>query len=808
MKTQAQVVVIGGGVVGCSVLFHLARHGCRDALLVERAELTCGSSWHAAGGMHMLNGDPNVAGLQKYTIEVIEEIERLSGQDCGVHRTGAVLLADSEDRLDWLRMLAARGRQHGVDQRIISLGEAAELLPILDPSHFVGALLDPLTSHVDPSGVTHAYARAAQSLGASVQLRNPVVETVPRADGGWDVVTRAGTIRAEHVVNAGGLWAREVGRLAGLELPVLAMEHHYLLTDSMPEVVDYNRRTGREVIHATDFGGELYLRQEREGMLLGTYERNCVPWAEQETPADFGPELLPPDLDRIMPSLEVAFAHFPPLERAGIREVINGPFTFAPDGNPLIGPVRGLRNYWVAVGVMAGFSQAGGVGWALANWILDGDPGADIWGMDVARYGSWTTMACTHARVRENYARRFRIRYPNEELPAGRPLRTTPVHDLLVAAGAVMGETAGVELPLWYAPEGVADVHSFRRSTDFAHVGEECRAVREGVGISEISGFAKYEVIGRGARPWLDRILAGRMPKPGRMNLTPMLNPNGRLIGDFTTACVGDDRYLLVGSGAAESYHMRWFLARDPSAAGAHLHAWGLARTGLAIAGPGSRAVLQALVREDVSADAFRFMDFREMDVGPVPCQIGRVSFTGDLGFEIWCAAEYQRSLYQLLLAAGAAHGMRHFGSRALNSLRLEKGFGSWATEYRPLYGPLEAGLDRFVAYGKNTEFIGRDAARREREEGGAWRLCAFRVEARDVDVLGDEPIWHGGEIRGRVTSGGYAHAAGCSVALGYVPREWAAETDGWSIEIIDDRRPAVRLAEPLFDPAASRMRG
>ncbi len=808
MQSHAEVVVVGGGVVGCSVLFHLAKKGCRDALLIERDELTCGSSWHAAGGMHMLNGDPNVAGLQKYTIEVMEEIERLSGQSCGVHRTGAVLLAGTEDRLDWLRMLAARGRFHGADQRIIDLEEARELLPIMDPSHFVGALHDPLTSHVDPSGVTRAYAKAAQVLGASTVLRNRVVETVPRADGGWDVVTEHGTVNARHVVNAGGLWAREVGRMAGLELPVLAMEHHYILTDTMPEVVEHQARTGREIIHATDFSGEMYMRQERDGMLLGTYERACVPWAERETPWDFGPELLPPDLDRIMPSLEVAFRHFPPFAEVGIREMINGPFTFAPDGNPLVGPVRGLPGYWVAAGVMAGFSQGGGVGWALANWILDGDPGEDVWGMDVARYGDWAGMAYTNAKVRENYSRRFRIRYPNEELPAGRPLRTTPIYDLLREAGAVMGEAAGVETPLWYAPEGVEDVFSFRRSTDFDHVGAECRAVREGVGLAEISGFAKYEVIGDGARGWLDRVLAGRMPNEGRMTLTPMLDPRGRVIGDFTTANLGQERYFVVGSGAAENYHMRWFRDQDPSGAGAHLHAWGLAYTGLALAGPSSRAVLERLAGVDLPNDEFRFMDIRVLDLGMVRCRVGRVSYTGDLGYEIWCPAEYQRTLYRSVLEAGAEYGIRHFGGRALNGLRLEKGFGSWATEYRPVYGPAETGLDRFVAWNKNADFVGRAAANEERERGGTVRLRTFVVEAEDTDVLGDEPIWRGGRIVGRVTSGGYAHASGCSVALGYVPKELAEVEEGWSIEIVDRKCTAALRTEPLFDPHGARMRG
>ena len=807
MNTHAEVVVIGGGVVGCSVLYHLAKNGCRDALLIERDELTSGSSWHAAGGMHMLNGNPDIAGLQKYTMEVMSEIEELSGQNCSVHVTGNILFASSESRLDWLKMVVARARYHGVEHRIISPAEAAELMPLADPSYFVGAMHDQVTAHVDPAGTTRAYAKAAQALGARVKLRNRVVDTVQRENGDWDVVTEEGAIRAGHVVNAAGLWAREVGRMAGLELPVLAMEHHYILTEAMPEVIEHRERTGRELMHATDFSGELYMRQERDGMLLGTYEKACVPWSEQETPWDFGPELLQPDFDRITPSLEIGFEHFPAFSRAGIREAINGPFTFAPDGNPLVGPVRGLRNYWCACGVMAGFSQGGGVGFALANWILDGDPGADVWGMDVARYGDWSTMAYTNAKVRENYARRFEISFPNEELPAGRPLRTTPIYDRLLAKGAVMGDASGLEVPLWYAPEGVEDVLSFRRSTDFEHVAAECRAVRKSVGISEISGFAKYEVAGEGAREWLDHILAGRMPKSGRMSLTPMLNEQGKLIGDFTTANLNDSVFFLVGSGAAEDYHMRWFFEQEPAKEGASVRALGLATVGLAIAGPRSGDVLAALTPMDVSGKAFRFLDIREMDVGVVPCRVGRVSYTGDLGYEIWCPAEFQLRLYEQLLEAGEEFGIRHFGGRALNGLRLEKGFGSWVTEYRPVYGPLEAGMDRFVSYEKNVDFIGREAARAERESGGSVRLCTFAVETEDIDVLGDEPIWLDGEIRGRVTSGGYAHESGKSIALGYVPKAFVNRTEGWEIEILADRCSARLFSEPLFDPRGEKMR-
>ncbi|MGE3305910.1 MAG: FAD-dependent oxidoreductase, partial [Rhizobiaceae bacterium] len=512
MKSHAQVVVIGGGVVGCSVLYHLARSGWTDVVLLERDELTSGSTWHAAGGMHTINGDPNVAKLQKYTIELYKEIEELSGQATGVHITGGVLLAATEARMDWLRGVVAKGRYLGLDLEEISVEEAHRLMPLLDPRQFVGAVRNSEDGHLDPSGVTHAYAKAARKLGAEVERFNKVEDIVRRADGKWRVITNKGEVAADHVVNAGGLWAREVGRMVGLELPILAMEHMYLITDDMPEVAEVNRSTGKEVIHAVDFDGELYLRQERGGMLMGTYEKANKPWSEHTTPWNFGHELLEPDIERIAPSLEVGFRHFPAFQNTGIRKIINGPFTFAPDGNPLVGPVRGLPGFWVACGVMAGFSQGGGVGLALSNWMIHGDPGFDIWAMDVARYGDWASMAYTNAKVRENYSRRFSIRFPNEELPAGRPLKTTPVYDLLAAKGAQFGVAYGLEVPLWYAPAGVKDEFSWRRSSDFAYVAEEVSSVRQRVGLLEISSFAKYRVTGEGASAWLDRFLAAKLP--------------------------------------------------------------------------------------------------------------------------------------------------------------------------------------------------------------------------------------------------------------------------------------------------------
>jgi dimethylglycine dehydrogenase len=802
VKSHVQVAVIGGGVVCCSVLYHLTKAGWRDVVLLERDELTSGSTWHAAGGMHTINGDPNVAKLQAYTINLYKEIEQISGHSCGVHITGGVMLACTKERFEFLKMMRSRGRYLGLDMEMVSVDEAARRFPLMDKRHFIGALYNTLEGHVDPSGVTHAYAKAARVQGAEIYRFTRVMDLKQRPDGTWDVITDKGNLHAEHVINAGGLWARECGRMVGLELPLLAMEHQYIVSDDIPEVA----ASPTEMLHVIDFDGEIYMRQEGKGMLMGTYERQGVPWSERETPWTFGHELLPNDLDRIAPSLEVGFEHFPAIGRAGIKRVVNGPFTFAPDGNPLVGPIRGLKNYWVACAVMAGFSQGGGVGLSLSNWMVHGDPGADIWGMDVSRYGDWATMAYTNAKVRENYSRRFRVRFPNEELPAARPLRTTPIYDRLQQQNAVFGAAYGLEHALWFAPSKAQanEEVTFYRSNAHDIVAEECRAVREGVGLMEISTYAKYEVTGPDAESWLSRMLANRMPQQGRIALTPMLNHEGKLIGDFTVAKLAADRFFIIGSGIAENYHMRWWERHTPEK-GIAIRAFGAELVGLSVAGPKSRAVLQKLVKDDLSTAAFPFLSFRKMEIGLVPALVGRISFTGDLGYEIWVKPEYQRTLYDALLESGQALGIRHFGARALHSLRLEKSFGTWAREYRPIYGPYEAGLDRFVDLRKN-DFIGREAAAKEKRDGGARRLVTFAIEATDADTIGDEPVWHDGRVVGWITSGGYAHYSKTSIAMGYIP----AGINGsgtFEVEILGERRPARLCAKPLFDPDGMRMR-
>jgi dimethylglycine dehydrogenase len=856
MKTHAKAVVIGGGVVGCSVLYHLARAGWTDVMLIERSELTSGSSWHAAGGFHTLNGDPNVAKLQAYTVQLYNELEELSGQSCSLHLTGGVMMADTPERMDFLRLAHAKGRYLGMDTELITPSEAKAMFPLMDETNFVGAMWDPVEGHLDPSGTTHAYAKAARKLGAEIVLRNRVVELTQEADGTWNVVTEQGTVKAEHVVNCGGLWAREVGRMVGLELPLLAMEHMYLLTEPMPEVEEFNARTGREMVGVLDFKGEIYTRQERNGVLLGTYEKACKPWSPVNTPWDFGHELLQPDIDRIAPSLEVGFRHFPGIEKAGIKQIINGPFTFAPDGNPLVGPVQGLTNFWCACAVMAGFSQGGGVGLALSNWMVNGDPGFDVWGMDVARWGEWATLRYTNAKVRENYSRRFSIRFPNEELPAARPAQTTPLYDVMVRDNnAVMGDSWGLETPLWFAPKGTEpeDKVSFHRSNDFAHVGAEVKATRERVGVTEIANFAKYEVSGPGAEDFLNRLMTNRMPKAGRIVLTPMLNEFGKLIGDFTIAKAGEDRFMIWSSSAAAKYHMRWFEKHLPKDGSIRIHRFDQTLVGLSIAGPKSQALLQKLTDVDVSSKAFRFMDFREMAVGGAPCMVNRITYTGDLGYEIWMQPAYERLVYDAIKRAGAEFGIVDFGMRALLSMRLEKNFPTWFRELRPIYGPFEGAMDRFIKLEKN-DFVGREAAAKEQAEGPKLRRVSFVVDALDADVMGDEPIWakvstdygtvekpHGfgaprfdaagkeqrrsaaadgasavrgivdGEWRvvGWITSGGYAHHVEKSMAQGYVPAALAEDESAglFEIEILGHRRPARINAEPLFDPAGEKMR-
>jgi dimethylglycine dehydrogenase len=803
VETQARVVIIGGGVVGCSILFHLAKLGWTDSVLLERSELTSGSSWHAAGQIHTISSDPNISRLQGYTINLYKELEALSGQSVGLHSTGGFYLASNKDWYDYLKRERSKARYMGLDQEFISLKEVAELHPLIDPKRYIAALWDPLDGDVDPSGVTYAYAKAAKRLGASFHTHSAVIETNQRADGSWDVVTEKGNIHAEHIVNAGGLWAREVGHLSGLNLPVQPMEHHYLITETIPQIAEREERLPAGI----DYEGNMYFRQEGQGMLLGTYEPVATPWSVSGTPQNFGHELLEPQLDHIAERLALGFERIPALAEAGIKDMINGPFTFGPDGNPMIGPVPGMRNYWAAVGVMAGFCQAGGVGKCLAEWMIDGEPEIDVWAMDIARFGDYASPDYGTIKSTENYERRFILTFPNETLPRGRCQRTTSIYDRLSAKGAVWGDGFGLEHALWFAdgPEDAHEEPTFERSRAHQYVAREVAAVRAHVGMVEIANFAKHSIVGPDARRFLDWVMAGRVPAPGRISLSPMLTPKGKLYGDLTIACMSENEFLIFGSGAAQEMHRRWFES--------HLDGYDLVYRnesrryhGIGLAGPKARELLSRICRDDVSDAGLKFRDIRRTFVAGVPAILTRLSFSGELGFEIYVEPEYQLKLYQTLLSNGEDLGLAHYGARALMSMRLEKSWGVWTLDFRPDFTAAESGLDAFVNWDK--EFIGKSAAVVERDNGVQKKLVCMTVETTDIDVSNDEAILKDGQCVGYVTSGGYAHHVQQSMAMGYVPTALALEGTELSVEINGELFAARIITQPLYDPSGERMRG
>jgi dimethylglycine dehydrogenase len=604
-------------------------------------------------------------------------------------------------------------------------------------------------------------------------------------------------------VNAAGLWAKQVGLMAGVDLPVTPMQHHYLVTEDVPEIAALDR----ELALTVDLEGFSYLRQERKGALLGVYERNPAHWQMDGAPWDYGMDLIPEEIDRISPELAEALARFPALERAGIRRWVNGAFTFTPDGNPLVGPVPGVPGYWVACGVMAGFSQGGGVGKSLAEWMVQGEPAADVFGMDVARYGGF---AANREYLRQTtaqfYARRFVMTYPNERLPAGRPLKRAPAHDAMSAAGCQWAASWGLEVPVYFAPKGFTENPTLRRSNAFDILGAEVRAVRETAGLIDSTGFARYEVSGTRAEAWLDGLLACRLPGPGQVRLAPMLGPNGLLKGDLTVFNWGDGRWWIMGSYYLRQWHMRWFDTH--LVPGVTLQDVSDGTVGFLLTGPRARDILAKVTHEDISKAAFPFMTCRALDVGMVRTQAARLSVAGELGFELNCSAAEHVTLREALLAAGQDHGLREVGYHALNALRLEKSFGIWSAEFRQSYSPQMTGMDRWIDFDKG-DFVGREAALRDRSaEPSAPVLVTLDVAATDADASGFEPVWIGKRRVGHVSSGGYGHWVGKSLALAFVDRAHTALGTAVEVHVAGVRRRAVIIPPSPHDPKGSRMRG
>lgn len=803
MKSHYKVAIVGGGVVGASVAYHLAKLGWTDVAIFERSVLTAGSSWHAAGGFHALNADPNIASLQSYTINLLSEIEKESGQDIGMHMTGGISVASAPERWEWLQATYRVFQSIGIgDVHLVSPEEIKQHCPIINSEGILGGLYAEREGHIDPSGVVYAYARSAKLRGAEIIEHNRVIELKQRPDFSWDVVTEKGTVNAEHVVNAGGLWAKQLGRMAGVELPVTPMEHHYLVTEAIPEIA----ALGSELPMIVDLEGFTYMRQEQKGLLLGIYETDFRHWNMDGAPWEFGIELIQEDTGRLEKELTLGFERFPCLQTAGVKRWVNGAFTFAPDGNPLVGPVRGVPNYWVACGVMAGFLQGGGVGKSLAEWMVYGEPEADIFGMDVARFGDF---AANREYIRETtgqfYSRRFVMSFPNEQLPAGRPLREPPAYDAMTEDGARWGSTWGLETPLYFAEPNFVEKPSLLRSNADPIVENEVRAVRTAAGLLDTSAFARYEISGPGAEAWLDTLLACRLPRAGRVRLAPMLSKSGKLMGDLTVFNWGNGTWWLMGSYYLREWHMRWFDQQLTS--GVRISDISDSVTGFSLSGPLSRDILQKCTHHDASKEGMPFMSCKTMDIGLIRAKVARLSITGELGYEINCNAFEHATLRRTLLRAGAETGLKEIGYLAANALRLEKSFGIWSKEFTQGYTSSMTGLDRFIDFEKPA-FIGHEAAHAEKVSGGPAKvLVTLEIDSLEADAVGYEPVWQSGDLIGHVTSGGFGYTVERSLAMALIGKAQSAIGTELSVHIVGREKPSRIIASSPYDPTGSAMR-
>ena len=802
MKSHAQAVVIGGGLIGCSILYHLTKLGWKDVVLLERDELTSGSTWHAAAGIHGLHDNNNITRIQNYTMNLYKELETLTGQGCGIFQPGSLYLAQTENREHQLRLQEAKAKYYGLNFHEISRNEAERLHPLVDFDGVRTIMYEPDGGNVDPSGVTNAYANGARQNGAEIYRFTPVTETEQLSDKSWLIKTDKGNIKTEVVINAAGLWGREVGKMAGLDLPLLPAEHQYFVTETIPEI----ESIGRRLPSIADRDGEYYLRQEGNGLLVGAYEKDVKLWAELETPSGFGHELFPDDLERIEENVLRAISRVPVLGGAGIKRVINGPMIWSPDSNALFGPVPELDGYYLCNGIIPGFSQSGGLGELLAEWIITGEPHLDIFSWDLARFGTWADKKFTKSRVKDQYSNRFAIHFPNEERSAGRPVRTRPAYSTQKELGAVFGLNYGWEHPLWFSKEpNTVDSNGFTRQNWHEPVGIECNMLRNSVGVIDISNFAKYLVSGDGSESWLNSIFANRMPKNiGRSCLTPLIGKRGGIAGDFTVTHLEKDKFLIIGSGMAERYHSRYFKS-VPLPGNVSFESITEKMCGFNVAGPKSREMLSRLSNADFSTELFPFMTAKRINLLGLSVIAVRVSFTGDLGWELYCDTVDQVELYNSLVKIAKELNGGPIGSRALMSLRIEKGYGSWSREYSPEYWPQEVGLSKLIKLDK--DFLNKEAYIKIKDKKPREMLRIIEVvDAKIADATGGEPIFSvDGAPIGRVTSGAYCAGVGKSLALVFI-KSSIIDVE-MHVMILGKPHLAKLLDEPPFDPKGLKLR-
>ena len=807
MTQTARVLVVGGGIAGVSTLYHLTRLGWDDVALVEANELTSGSTWHAAGLCTQFIQSYNLMLLLRRSLELYERLPDETGVDVGLHRCGSVRIATTDDRLHQFQHVLGIAENVGVPMEIVTPERAAELFPLATTDGVLAAAHLPTDGHVDPSSLTSSLARGALDRGATI-ARHTRVTGLYRERGAWRVATTAGEVVAEHVVVAAGQWSRQVARLAGVELPIVPLQHHYVVTEPIPDLE--GRATELPVFRDPD--NSFYARQEGGGLLVGPFERNPKTWALDGVPDDFHGRLLAPDLEQIESCLVAAAGRIPVFGEVGLRTVINGPDGYTPDGRCLMGPVPGQRGLHVLAGFsIFGIVFGGGAGAYAAEWIVEGQPADNMWEVDVRRFGDYAnSTSYVVARASEVFEDEYKIHYPEEERPAGRPLRTDPLYERLLAKGAVMGVRAGWERPLWFARDGEArDVYGFGRGNWFDAVGEECRATRNGVGVLDQTSFAKFEVTGESAAAFLDLVCANRLPaEPGRLCLTQLLTERGGIEADVTVALVEPGRWYLVSAAATETHDLGWLQSRLPEDGSVRVENVTATTGVLTVAGPRSRELLQRLTSADLGHEAFPFFRCRELELAGTRTLALRVSYVGELGWELHHPLEQQRRLYDALHEAGEDLGLVDFGYRALESMRLEKCYRLWGADLSADWSPLQAGLERFVAWDKGP-FVGREALLEERKAGSSHVLSCLVVDADGADAHGYEPVYRGGGERpiAYVSSGGYGHVVERSLALAYLPAERSELGTELEVAILGERRRAVVSAQPLYDPLNERLR-
>ncbi len=804
MKTHARVAVIGGGINGCSVLYHLAKRGWTDAVLIEKNELTSGSTWMAAGNVVQWAGNRANSRLHQYSIKLYKELEAETGQSTGWHTTGSLRLATTQDRFDEYRHILAKDHALGLECYLVGPGEAKKLFPFMQTEGLVGAMHHVGDGHCDPAATTQALAQGAKQRGAEIYRFNRVTNLSRTPGGEWLVHTEKGDIVCEIVVDAAGLWADQVASWLGIYLPIIPMEHHHILFEDLNEISDLHG----ELISLRDPDVPFYLRKEINSLLVGVYEAGCRAWKAHAVPWEYAQADLPTDLERIQEYILAVTDRVPILREAGMKHIQNGPITYTPDSQQLLGPVYGVPNFYCMAGCNFGITQAGGVGKYLTEWIIDGEPSIDLSSLDPRRFGTWTSKKYALAKVHEAYRLQYQLTCPDTEREAGRPLKTVPVYEMQKGEGAVFGSRYGWERANWFAPPGLesADRYSFRRNTNyFEHVKNECLGARDRVAVYELSAFGKFEVSGPGAAAFLDHLTTSRLPRVGRAGYNLMLSAKGTIAEDLTLTRLAEDRFYLVTAAAAEVkalQHMAHHLPRDNGVSIENVtNRYGV----LTVIGPRSRGLLARLTETDLSNEHFPYLSWRNLHIGATPVRAIRINFAGELGWELHHELIYQRTLYRGLLEAGQEFGLVNCGMRALlNSLRLEKGYllGADFSEETPL----QAGLETFVKFDKGN-FIGREALLKRKEQGIDRKLVLLAIEAGDADAYGDECIWLEDRVVGRVTSGGWGHRVGKSLALGYVRPDLAAPGKRLEVEILDERRLAVVVRIPDYDPENSRVK-